>query len=590
MAQYTVYIQGRGPWTVEAPSLEVLTRATEQFSQWIKGGGFNPPTSVPTPQGPWTAPGFGNPLPQVPNEGVPSSPERTRASEMQIFGDMLSEATRWGRPFREKAGDWTRDVGNALTLGNFNEMVAGVDQLIPGGMNFQQRLGYEDQQDALHRAENPVATTAIDVAGGLATGGAMMKAGLSPMARARPAMGSILPAAALEGAAYGAVAGVGQGSPGTFDLVERGRNAFAGAAGGLALGAGGGAVGGTLANRSVVRRAPTNEALRTGTDAAYGAMRGAGVRFSGNSFDNIINTIDADLQGQNLAQLGPGSATQRYLNWLHSQTGQAPTMDAVDQLRRSIRDEARDIRNGAAAQPGNSSTRNDARLLERMADHLNSYMMDPLVPTVAGGANLTAAQASLLEGRQLSLQQRKSETIQEALSDAMASTGLRRPSPLAYQQAVASQFSAFIKDPARMGMYSTEEQAILRQLANGNVSERTLANLGRIAPGSLLSFPGLIPTVGAAAGGYAVGGIPGAAGALAGGELAGRLSAGMTRQNVALVDAMSRAGGAVRPLPGMLPLLSGTNAVSASQFAQNPATQNLLNIMLPPRQPGMMSR
>jgi hypothetical protein len=77
-----------------------------------------------------------------------------------------------------------------------------------------------------------------------------------------------------------------------------------------------------------VRRAPTAGAVETATDDAYNAMRAAGVQFNVNGFDNLVQRIDADLQGQNVGAM-TGSTTQRWLGNLQGRVGQAPTLDEL---------------------------------------------------------------------------------------------------------------------------------------------------------------------------------------------------------------------------------------------------------------------
>lgn len=560
MPDYTVII-GNQSYTVTAPNQEIVTAAGRRLSEWMAA---NPTT--PEPAGP-----------RVPNEGVTWEQEQA-ARQIDQFGRFLSEETRAGRPRTEKIGDWTRNVGNALTLGNFNELVAVADNLLGNrdNMTFQERLAYEDQQDALHRQENPISSTVVDIAGGLATPAAMMRGGASFLSGARPTASSVIPRSVMEGAGYGAVAGFGEGEG--FNPIERLRNAGAGALTGAATGLAVGAPGGAVANRSAVNSAPTREALGVSADAAYDTMRAAGVRFNANGFENLLQRIDADLQGQNLGAM-TGSATERWHRELMSRIGQAPTLEEIDLIRRDIQAAAREARSGA------SPRLDDARLLDRMITAIDDFVLDPAAPIMSG--NLAAGQAALAEGRRLSLASRKSTTINEAIDSAAISAGMRQGNPSSQQGAMANAFRVLANDADKMRMFTAEERRLIEEVAGGAWTENTLRQLGRLAPGNLLSMGGIIPAAAGIGGAYAAGGLPAAAGAAAAGEVGGRLSSSMTRQNAALVDALSRSSGAAGPNAAIIPIIQALTATGATQGIQAPPTQALLDLLLPPRQQGM---
>lgn len=562
MPDYVVTINGQ-QYRVTAPNDEVMTEAGRRFDEWLAA---NPVQPEPT-------------APRVPNEGVTWNEEQT-ARQVDTFGQLLSQATREGRPLTEKIGDWTRNVGNALTFGNFNEIVAGADNLLGNrdGMTFQQRLEYEDQQDALHRLENPISSTAIDLAGGVATPAAMMRSGASFLSRARPTASSVIPRSVMEGAGYGAVAGLGEGSS-DFNLAERARNAGAGAAMGGATGGVFGAVGGSLANRSAVASAPTRETVAANADAAYGAMRNAGVRFNANSFDNLLQTIDADLQGQNIGAM-PGSDAGRWLNLLMGRQGQAPTMDELDTLRSNLLSDIRDAQRGA------NPNGNDIRLLQRIVGHIDDYIADPQAPIVAG--NLAAGQAGLAEGRSLSIAGRKSDVINEAVQEAQVAAGERTATPASRQSALANAFRSIANDPARMGMFTQEEQALIREVAAGGLTERTFRGLGRLGfTNAFGGLAGFLPAAGGAGAAFAAGGPGAAAGAVVAGEIGSRLSGSMTRQNAALIDALARSQGQAAANPALLPIMQALLATGATQGIGSTPVQSYLDVLLPPRQGGM---
>lgn len=580
MPDYVVTI-GNAQYHVTAPSDDVVTQAGQRFDQWMATDYLRraPQPTVNINVGGqqelgWV--GLGQ-RPQVPNEGV--TPEEDRQQGMvDAFGRFLSEETRAGRPTTEKISDWTRNVGNALTFGNFNEIVAGADNLLGDrdNMTFQERLTYEDQQDAMHRLENPLSSTAVDLAGGLATPAAMMRGGASFLSNARPTAGSVVPRSVLEGAGYGAVAGFGEGG-GDFNVAERLRNTGAGALGGGVMGGIFGTVAGSLANRSAVASAPTREAVGAGTDAAYDAMRTAGVRFNANSFDNLIQTVDADLLGQNLASI-PNSGAARWLGILQGRQGQAPTMDELDTLRSNLLSDIRDAQRGA------NPNANDVRLMERIVRHLDDYMTDPQAPLMAG--NLAAGQAALAEGRTLSVAGRKSDVINEAVREAQVAAGERTATPASRQSALANAFRSIANDPARMRLFTLEERSLINEIAGGGLTENTLRGLGRLGlTNAFGGLAGFLPAAGGAGAAFAAGGPSAAAGAVLAGEIGSRLSGGMTRQNQALLDALARSSGQATANPAILPILQGVLATGAVQGIGATPVQDYLGVLMPPQRP-----
>jgi hypothetical protein len=514
----------------------------------------------------------------VPDEDYQRDPAGTfQSGAIYHFGELLNSAIRETRPTVEKISDWTRAAGNALTLGNFNEMVAGADNLLGNrdGVSFNDRLAYEDQQGQLFRQENPTTSTALDLAGGIATPLAMMRGGASFLRNATPAASSIVPRSALEGGAYGAVAGFGAGDA-DFNIIERLRNTGAGAIGGGVLGGAIGIPGGAVANQSVVRRAPTAGAVETATDDAYNAMRAADVQFNVNGFDNLVQRIDADLQGQNVGAM-TGSTTQRWLGNLQGRVGQAPTLDELDTIRRDIQSDIRDL------QRGTNPNGNDIRLLQRMVTTIDDFIADPQAPILRG--NLPAAQASLTEGRSLSLASRKNQVLTDAVAAARLTAGERVATPASRQAALANEFQKIARDDAMRRMFNAEELALIDQISSGNITENALRRLGRLSPSNAFgSFGGFLQAGAGLGGVYAGLGPTYAAGAAALGEIGARASGAMTSQNAALAAALARSRGSATANPAILPIIQALTATGASQGIQAPPTQAYLDLLLPPRQ------
>lgn len=565
MPGFIVEIQGR-KYQVEAPSLEILNHASERFADWLQNGqtarapqmepqagntGIATPSRAQAAANAQQGAGFG-----VPNPAPPTTPEY----EMGEFGRMLSEEIRQGRPLTEKVSDWARDVGNGLTMGGFNEAVAGVDALTGrSGMNFQQRLDYENQQGALHQSENPVSSRLVELLGGVATPAAMMKGGASFLSRAQPTMGSIIPRAAAEGAAYGAAGGLlGEGT-----VQERIRDAGGGAAAGGALGAVGGGVVGTMANRSMLARAPTRDFIDAETSRLYDDADRIGLQYETVSFDRAVQDIKrvGEQEALNATSHPLTNAAMRQLEALPA----APTMRQVETVRKLFSQAAR-----STAPDGGG----DRYLGPLLRSQLDNYIAN-LTPADVMAGDPQAALRLITEARGRARQGFKMDILQDAYSRAHVGAPVRSGAS-GIQNALAGEFRRITNNPAEFNMFTAAEQAAIRSVADGGPVENGLRILGLLSP----THP-----VTAGIGGVAAfqGGGPGAAvGALAGGYGAGRLSAAMTNQNYRLAEALTRGGGA--PNAALIPLLqSGLGGVSAPS-SQQPSMQALLDILMPPPQ------
>lgn len=297
---FQVNVLGR-QYMVDAPTQEAADRAAAAVAERV--GAMQPPDPN---------------VPQVPNEGVTWEQE-IDARIIDQLGRELWTQERADRPLVSKIGDWTRDLLQGVTLGAGDEIVAGIDALIPGGMNFNERLAWEQQQQAAHRAENPTGALVTEIAGGLPwlrSPGALPQRNQSfgtNVARSAANAGVI-------GTAYG-----GFGADG--DLEERAQGAFGGAAIGTGIGAGVPALGRLIspafnaaravlpnADRTLVRA--LQESGTTGPDAAAMLRRNPN-----------LNLADIDPNAMSLAQgiaAQPGEGRSIITNAVNLRREQAP--------------------------------------------------------------------------------------------------------------------------------------------------------------------------------------------------------------------------------------------------------------------------
>ncbi len=503
------------------------------------------------------------------------TPEEYNAELLQVMGGILYKIQRGDRPWQQQAGDWTRDLLEGLTFGHEAEIVAGGDALVPGGMNFEDRYAYEQEQQRLHELESPVGAQLAQVAGNVATGAGLYRAGLTPLSRARPTAGSVLPRAAAEGAIFGGITGAGE--DGT--IQERLRNAGAGAAGGAALGAAAGGIGGTLANRSIFARAPTSEALQEQTNAAYNSIDNMGVQLETASFDNTLRditqrvTMAPDAAGAARGSVGfnPQNHPQAWGAWQTVlQLPPAPTYTQVEQARRLL---------SATGRGGSSITPDDARVARVLRDELDRYLAR-ITPNDVMAGDPEAALSAVQLGRGLHLQRMRGDIIQDAFDNA-GDAATSWQGARGQQMALVNELRRIRRDDELMAVFRPEEQELIKKAATGYASERLLRRVGQIGLSNPLMAAGVIA-------GTATAGRPGAGlTAVAAGEAAGHLASGMTGQNARLISALGRSGGQATPAPAILPTTQAAVAGGAPQLTANPTMQQYLDTIFPPPAPNI---
>jgi hypothetical protein len=297
---FTVDVLGR-QYMVDAPTQEAADRAAASVAERV-GAMQQPDPNVP----------------QVPNEGVTWDQE-IGARIIDNLSRELWTQERADRPLVSKIGDWTRDLLEGVTLGGAGELVAGIDQLIPGGMNYNERLAFEDNAMAAHRAENPTGGMVAEIAGGLpwlATPGALPSRTRSFGSNVARSTGN----AVAIGGAYGALGTEG-------GLEERMEGAGQGAALGAGIGAGIPALGRLVSPAVNLARAGLPNADRT----LVRALQESGT--TGPAAANMLRRnpdltlADIDPNAQSLAQgiaAQPGEGRQIINNAVNLRQQNAP--------------------------------------------------------------------------------------------------------------------------------------------------------------------------------------------------------------------------------------------------------------------------
>ena len=360
--------------------------------------------------------------------------------------------------------------------------------------------------------------------------------------------GGGLPAAVATGAATGAAQPVHDAED--FwgkKALQTGIGAGSGLAGHL-VAKGLGKVAGSIANRGT---APTTEALKKASGAAYDAADDAGVIIAKDSFKTVAKGIEKKMAEEGIdATMHP-----RAMAALNRLTGvdENVTLKGAEILRRVAR-------NAAA-----SNDASERRLASIMIDELDDYV-GKLGPKDIVAGDAFKATGALNEARKLWSRGMKSDTIETLIERAEISAP--NFSGSGYENALRTQFRSLAQNAKRMRGFTEAEQEAIKHVAKGGPVENVLRMLGKFAP------TGVVSSALSGGAGYAVGGPVGAAALPMTGFAARRGATALTSGNARAALEMMQRGG---PPPQLDPLLMKLI------FGTGPLVQSSLTNTLAPR-------
>lgn len=432
--------------------------------------------------------------------------------------DMAEKLTGTGT-FADMTGS---GIAKALPFGD--EIVSGLNAIPRAGREWMQGEGFdvpraydrnmqvEEELQKRREARSPVASTAGAVAGGLGATAPLAAGGLSFLNGAKPTLASLAGRGAAEGAAYGGAYGAGEGR----GLKDRLYNGAEAAITGGATGAGIGAIARGLM-RGGSAGAPGIDDLRTAANDAYQKAEQAGVVFTPQAVQTVTGKVVRSLTDLGFdPALQPGAAA--VVRRLQDLGGQNVTLKGLDTIRKVAS-------NGFI--PGNKSN-------NKAVSEIVSAIDDMIANPGPGGVLMGDARAgsdALKTARELWSRISKSERVSDAVSRAQlraSSTG----SGGNVDNAIRQNLRRILEKPRGL---SQAEQDALRKAVSGTKGQNLLRLAGKLSP----SGNGLMAALG-------IGGtmVNPAIGALSlGGMGAKAVADGMTRSNVALVDALIRSGG-----------------------------------------------
>lgn len=359
------------------------------------------------------------------------------------------------------------------------------------GQRYDKSLAMQRAKDDAFDAQHPVASTGLQIVGGVAGGGAMLKAAPAAASKVLGMGGSTLPAkiaaSTTAGGVGGAIQGFGEGEGG---LNQRLNSAVQGGEVGAGFGAAAPVVGrvagkivGKVLNKTPA--APSVDDLRTAATAAYKRADDAGLYVSPKSFAKFGEDLSRKVADAGIDPDVSPKATAA-MRRIQAATDQPLRLQDIDTLRK--------VAGGAAG-----ATDAHERMLGKMIkDGLDDYLSG-LRPSDVIAGDAKAGTQALMKARDLWSRMRKAELIEQAFEKSdlrAASTG----SGANVDNVTRQNVRALLTNQKTARLFTKEEREALMTVVRGTATGNTLRYIGKLAPSGIVSAV-LSGGAGAAAGG-----------------------------------------------------------------------------------------
>ena len=259
---------------------------------------------------------------------------------------------------------------------------------------------------------------------------------------------------------------------------------------------------------------PTREQLQQQAADAYQRAKNAGVMYSPQSFDDLVTDMRSNLQDAkgNTVRIVPELHTKSdaALRALERYKGSPQSLSDLDEMRQILKDAASSV--DAA----------DRKVAMMLRDKLDEFVENPPQGAVIAGRGPEGAEA-LRQARDFYSRMRKSDVIEDLIKNAELSAPNFSGSGL--ENALRTQFRNLAKNDRKMRLFTQEERAAIRAVAEGSGTANALRFIGRFAPTGVVST-----------------GLGGGTGAGIGAFLGGPFGAGIGAAVVPAVGATGRLG------------------------------------------------
>ena len=244
-----------------------------------------------------------------------------------------------------------------------------------------------------------------------------------------------------------------------------------------------GGVGGTLAGSRTPRPLLTGTDVRNQARQFYQRMEREGVFFTPQAADDLANRLEntlVTLRGPTIARENR-TAIEAQISNLRNRNYPDLSFEELETIRSNLGLIGRDAEGRVVrGTPGEQAN----RLAGVIQDDLDDWV------TTAGPAQVTAgdpqvAATAVRQARRQWQNARKGEILEQVLAKTETSSGSRPKI-----EELQARLKPIVNDGRRMAKFTKAEQQALRSLQSGNITEKTLAAFGQLAP-DLKTGPGL---------------------------------------------------------------------------------------------------
>ena len=472
-----------------------------------------------------------------------AQPKSNIKNPEMTYGERLVQSAK---DFGRDMDDIVRSVAAGATFNLADEIAAAGNTAIGQG-DYESNLAAERARDA---EIPPEVAIPGQIAGGLATGSGMARAGLTLLKGAKPTIASMATRGGVEGAGYGTLYGFG-GAEGGFQ--DRAEGAAWGAFLGALTGSGTGAAAGRMA-QGPRAQVPTSRELKKAAVGRRAAAVQSGAEISERGFSRIADDLAdaADDFGYD-RELQPKVA--RILKRFDEERGKSFSMEELFKLRKLFK---------SARSSGDDEERALGQILARTYDDA----LEAVSPNDVVAGSVKEATEALRDFRALYTRSKKGETIDKLVARAQKRAGQYSGN---LEDSLRTEFRQLAMNEKKMRLFTKEEQRAIELVGEGKPIGNAMRFMGRFAPTGLVSGSAgiMLPTVLGP-----VGAVLPAAG------IVGRAGATLATQGRArAASELMRAGGASIP-PQASP--AQVNALRALLIAESQQGNNALSSLRSP--------
>lgn len=205
----------------------------------------------------------------------------------------------------------------------------------------------------------------------------------------------------------------------------------------------------------------TVEELNKAADTAYETADAAGVTFSPQSYDTLVDDVRTNLKREGFEpDLNP--KIEKVVGVLEKYKGQALSLTQLKEIRSAISALKGDTEDQVRRRAGDIAARMD------------KYIEQPAPNAIIAGDE--AGIAAFNEGRSMWARMRKSEELETIL----ANVDLKTPDAA---NTIRSKFATLAANENKMWGFSKDEKAAIRQIGEGKATPASLNIISKIAPG-----------------------------------------------------------------------------------------------------------